>query len=204
MAGKLNRWTAWMDRQGFYIVLSICIAVIIGSAVWANIPLAPQDQGQTAGQVPDFVQSLADMTAMPSPEPTPVPMTWPLQGAVLRSYSPTQPLYQATLDAWSVHMGVDLAAEKGQTVVAAADGQVKAVGKSALRGLTLEIEHDNGVICRMMGLQSITVSGGERVRAGQAVATAGGSHPAEALDKPHLHLEFWEQGAPVEPLSLFP
>lgn len=202
MAGKLTRWTEWMDRQGFYVVLFVCIAVIVGSAIWARVPEVPQDPGMAANQPQD--ESLMSVTPRPSPEPTPVPLVRPVPGAALRPFSPTQPLYQATLDAWAAHMGVDLAAEPGQAVLAPADGEIRSIGKSALHGLTLELEHASGLVCRMMGLQSVTVAEGTVVRAGQTIATAGGAHPAEALDKPHLHVELWQDGVAVDPLSLFP
>lgn len=204
MAGKLTRWAKWMDRQGFYVVLFVCVAVIVGSAIWARVPQASTEPGMAANQAPDFLESLEDVTPRPSAEPTPAPLVRPVSGAVLRPFSPTQPLYQATLDAWAAHMGVDLAIDPEQEVLAPADGQVLSIKKSALHGLTLELEHSDGLICRMMGLESVTVSEGSIVRAGQTVATAGGTHPAEALDKPHLHLELWRDGQAVDPLSLFP
>ena len=204
MAGKLTRWAEWMDRQGFYVVLFVCVAVIVGSAIWARVPQAPTDPGLAANQEPDFMESLANVTPRPSPEPTPIPLVRPVSGAVLRPYSPLQPVYQATLDAWAAHMGVDLAADLGQAVLAPADGKVLSVGKSALHGLTLELELTGGLVCRMMGLQSTSVTAGEAVRAGQTVAAAGGTHPAEALDKPHLHVELWQDGKSVDPLSFFP
>ncbi|HML47994.1 MAG TPA: hypothetical protein PKE04_14730, partial [Clostridia bacterium] len=56
MAGKLTRWAEWMDRQGFYVVLFVCVAVIVGSGIWAQVPQAPTDPGMAVDQ--DFPASI--------------------------------------------------------------------------------------------------------------------------------------------------
>jgi murein DD-endopeptidase MepM/ murein hydrolase activator NlpD len=207
MEKKLNRWAAWMDRQGFYVVLLVCVTVIAGSALWARVPISTQElPAQTVGQDPAFIDRLAEMTRTPEPTavPTPTPeppLTYPLTASstTLRSFSPTTPLYQPTLDAYAVHPGLDLAVEQGQPVQAMADGIVSSLYTDPLHGLCLEIDHGQGRIARFAGLRSASVTTGDNVRAGQTVAAAGGKHPAEALDPPHLHVEWLVNGQPEDP-----
>ncbi|MCL2544403.1 MAG: M23 family metallopeptidase [Clostridia bacterium] len=64
----MRGWSAFMERQGFYVMLGVCVAVIVGTAIWTRSgspPLAPPEylqQGAQAGSEAEFVQRLSDVT----------------------------------------------------------------------------------------------------------------------------------------------
>lgn len=75
-----------------------------------------------------------------------------------------------------LHRGVDMAAAIGDTVLAAADGKVIACEGRTYNGgygMTVLIDHGDGVHTLYAHLDSIAVAVGDCVTAGQAIATAG-------------------------------
>ena len=52
--------------------------------------------------------------------------------------------YNETTRDWRVHNGVDIAAEEGTPVMAAADGQVYTVYEDETMGTTVVIRHEDG------------------------------------------------------------
>lgn len=51
----------------------------------------------------------------------------PLEGEIYKDYSESTLIYSETLEEWTVHLGVDIKAEKGTPVVAAEDGTVESI-----------------------------------------------------------------------------
>ena len=68
----------------------------------------------------------------------------PVSGAEIFGYSMEALSYNQTTRDWRVHNGIDLAAEAGTQVVAAADGEVYAVCEDEALGHTVIIHHDDG------------------------------------------------------------
>ena len=57
-----------MERQGFYVMLGVCVAIIVGTAIWTRSAAPPatppeylQQQGAEAGSEAEFVQRLSDV-----------------------------------------------------------------------------------------------------------------------------------------------
>ncbi|MDR1570303.1 MAG: M23 family metallopeptidase [Oscillospiraceae bacterium] len=195
-----------MEKRGFYVTLAVCLAVVVGSALWARIPIEEEPQSLAVGEGPSFIQRFAEMmrTATPgpivSPTPTPEPKwTRPVSGGILRAFSPDALIYQQTMDAWAAHSGVDLKVAAKEPILAPRDGKVAFVGQIARYGLTLEIELADGSLLRMMGLNAAYVNAGDSVREGETVAQAGGSNPSESLDAAHVHIEWIVDGKPADP-----
>lgn len=95
------------------------------------------------------------------------------------------------------HAGVDLAAPRGTSIAAAGDGQVIFAGKRRGYGNTVVIEHADGRRTLYAHAERLLVRSGERVRAGQPIATVGTTGRATG---PHLHFEVIEAGRRVDPL----
>ena len=87
---------------------------------------------------------------------------------------------------WRAHTGVDFAAEKGASVLAAADGTVSDVSVQGVMGQTVQITHAGGLITWYCGLDQKTVQKGDTVKAGDKIGTVG-TVPGEAADASHLH-----------------
>lgn len=110
---------------------------------------------------------------------------WPLNGAVLRSFGPGND-------------GLDIAAKKGTTVKAVADGTV-VYGGSALKGygLLVILQHGGNVMTAYAHTSELLVGEGEKVRAGQSIARSGVGPGNKAV----LHFEVRSKGRPVDPMK---
>jgi murein DD-endopeptidase MepM/ murein hydrolase activator NlpD len=96
------------------------------------------------------------------------------------------------------HRGLDIAAARGTPVAAAAEGQVVFAGYQHGYGNTVLIEHADGRQTRYAHADELKVVAGERVAAGQVVATVGSTGRSTGA---HLHFEVLENGRQVDPLK---
>ena len=99
------------------------------------------------------------------------------------------------------HDGIDLVARPGEPVYAAAAGTVVSVERSAGGlGNVVEISHGNGFVTRYACLSDVSVSRGNRVKAGKQIGTVGISRGSFA---PHLHYEVRCKGKVLDPVHHF-
>jgi len=96
------------------------------------------------------------------------------------------------------HKGVDIAMPVGREVPAAQAGHVAFAGEQGAYGLTVVINHGNGVSTRYAHLSEIKVASGDPVGNGQTIALSGATG---RVTGPHLHFEVLENGEPVDPAS---
>lgn len=126
--------------------------------------------------------------------------TLPVDGDVIKNYASDNLVYSNTLDEWTVHLGIDYAAEKTSIVKAAAAGTVKSIKSDPRYGLTVVIEHANGFTSMYANLLSTEfISVGEEVSQGQTIATVGNTATFEVADETHLHFEILKDGVNVDP-----
>jgi len=94
------------------------------------------------------------------------------------------------------HAGVDLKVAYGQDVRTAAGGVVKFAGDQSGYGLTVVVDHGDGLETRYAHLSSSGVQTGDSVAAGQAIARSGNSGRTTGA---HLHFEVRQNGQPIDP-----
>jgi peptidoglycan hydrolase-like protein with peptidoglycan-binding domain len=94
------------------------------------------------------------------------------------------------------HAGLDFAAATGTPVTAAAAGRVAFAGYDDGWGLTIVLDHGNGLRTRYAHLSATTVSLGASVAAGARVGRVGATGHATG---PHLHFEVTVRGANADP-----
>jgi murein DD-endopeptidase MepM/ murein hydrolase activator NlpD len=98
------------------------------------------------------------------------------------------------------HYGTDYALCEGDNILAFADGKVVTVQSFSGYGLTLIIDHGDGVTTLYAHCSQILVAVGEKVTAGQTVALAGQTGRATG---PHLHFEVEIDGVRYNPELCF-
>lgn len=100
------------------------------------------------------------------------------------------------------HQGVDIGAAPGTPVLAPAAGDVSFAGnRGDTKGNVVELNHANGYRSLFAHLQRIDVAPGSHVQAGDRLGTVGSSGKVTG---PHLHLEVFHHGKPVNPASVMP
>ncbi|HYV48542.1 MAG TPA: M23 family metallopeptidase [Myxococcaceae bacterium] len=123
-------------------------------------------------------------------------LIWPIEPVTVTSLFGRR--FHPILKIYRQHSGVDLAADVGQTVSAAARGTVLRAEFAGEGGNLLEISHGPMMTTRYEHLSVFLVSLGEVVQQGQPIGLAGESGVATG---PHLHFELWRDGKPCDPLE---
>lgn len=122
---------------------------------------------------------------------------WPVVGeARLSSYY--GPRYHPLSQNWRRHRGVDIALPIGTPIFAPEDGVVKWVRRGKKNGLSMAIDHPNGVMTLYLHTKRILVQPGQMVRHGQLIALSGNTGRTTG---PHLHYEVIANYRPVNPLD---
>jgi murein DD-endopeptidase MepM/ murein hydrolase activator NlpD len=128
---------------------------------------------------------------------SPSRLLWPVDdGRFGRGYG-----YVRTTRPDLIHNGVDIAADEGEVVRAAADGIV-VYSDNGLHGYgnAVVILHRNGWATLYAHNSRTTVQAGYRVRRGERIALVGHTGIAHG---PHVHFELWHHGHAVDPVALF-
>ncbi len=107
----------------------------------------------------------------------------PLYGVITSRYGYRD---HPIIDDSSFHTGIDIAAKKGSTVAAFADGKVLEAGKNNIYGNYILIEHKDGIRSFYGHNSKLTVKKGQSVKIGQKIAEVGSTGMSTG---PHLHFE---------------
>ncbi|HVW66441.1 MAG TPA: peptidoglycan DD-metalloendopeptidase family protein [Candidatus Peribacteraceae bacterium] len=135
-----------------------------------------------------------------------VHFVWPV--APLKGISAhfNDPQYVATFGV--PHHAVDIPVPQGSIVGAAADGVVEKVSDQGMGFNSLIIRHSNGMTTLYGHVIKFLVKEGDTVHAGQPVALSGGTPGTPGAGPmttgPHLHLAFYKNGKPVDPMQYLP
>ena len=176
---------------------------------WKDIAVAngiDPDVPVRAGQrllIPTVLAAPAAASAkgpsMAAPIPAPaaeakVRFAWPLaERKVRRSFAPRS--------AASHHDGIDIPAEEGKAVRAAAAGKVIFAGDKDDYGKLVIVQHEGGWHTAYGFLSKLTVAQGDAVGLGERVGLVGRTGLAKGSE---LHFEIRKDNAPVDPVGLLP
>jgi RHS repeat-associated protein len=101
------------------------------------------------------------------------------------------------------HQGVDIGAEPGTPVVAAAGGTAQNKSNPGGYGIYIDIDHGEGLTTRYAHLQSSSVENGKLVRGGDEIGKVGRTGNLSPQTKAHLHFEVRRNGELQNPLDWF-
>ncbi|SHE97458.1 M23 family metallopeptidase [Desulforamulus putei] len=95
------------------------------------------------------------------------------------------------------HEGVDIGAVEGATIVAPEKGRVVWSAPRGTYGLTVILDHGNGIRSLYAHCSKLLVREGQQVDRNQPIAAVGNTGRSTG---PHLHMEILRQGVPLDPL----
>ena len=210
-------------NKGYYIALILCAAaigitgyvyyrnadqmeevaleetyedILVGTIGTEDVPvIATQPQTQPRATTP--------ATQATTPAPTvkkSFKVVSPVSGEEIFGYSMEALSYNQTTRDWRVHNGIDLAAEEGAPVCAAADGQVYTIYEDDTLGHTVVIRHSDGYTTRYASLsETAAVNPGDFVNAGQTIGYAADSAIVETTLGSHVHFSVTQHDEPMDP-----
>ena len=94
------------------------------------------------------------------------------------------------------HNGIDIAVPLGTPVHSVAAGTVVYAGLRSGYGLTVLIEHDNGMVTLYGHNSKLAAEKGQAVKKGEVIALAGSTGRSTG---PHVHFEAWQSGNNITP-----
>lgn len=95
------------------------------------------------------------------------------------------------------HLGTDIAASPGESVLATLDGTVILSSYTAETGYLIMVQHNQGFISVYKHCGSLLKKEGETVKGGEAIALVGNTSGKDD-DGPHLHFELWMHGRALD------
>lgn len=122
------------------------------------------------------------------------PSIWPLKGWVTSEFGLRRSPFTRGRD---FHDGIDIAAQWGTPVVAAADGVVTYAGYKGGLGKAVIIDHGFGIKSYYGHTSEVFVHEGQKISRGAMVAHVGSTGHSTG---PHLHYEIHVDGIAVDPM----
>ena len=211
------------SSKGYYIALILCAAAIwitgyvfyrndgevqeisleetyadvlvgtMGTEDVAVIATEPQSR-------PDTPSVPKESTVPPTTEKRVMKTVSPVSGEEIFGYSMEALSYNQTTRDWRVHNGIDLAAEAGAQVMAAADGVGHSVREDEALGHTVTIRHDEGyTTCYSSLAEEVLVKAGDLVTAGQTIGCAADTAITESTLGSHVHFSVTHHDKPMDP-----
>lgn len=124
----------------------------------------------------------------------------PCSGRIIAECSVEDLVYCTAMDDWRTHNGTDYAASEGESVFAAADGKVSKVYSDDMLGVTVVIDHGEGLSTLYASLGNLDfIKAGTQVKQGDLIGNIGKSCALEKNLEPHLHFEVLKNGVPQNP-----
>jgi murein DD-endopeptidase MepM/ murein hydrolase activator NlpD len=115
----------------------------------------------------------------------------------LTFFSPVKGMVTSDFDPLRKHFGIDIVAARDEVIKSVQDGTVIFSGWTVETGYVIGIQHPGNVISIYKHNSVLLKKEGNIVHAGETVAIIGES--GELSTGPHLHLELWINGVPVNP-----
>ena len=203
--------------KGYYIALVLCATAIgiSGYLYYRNVTDTPSTQVDTT--TPSVLAGVTDREDVPviatQPSDSGATQPWtentapnvfktmaPVEGETVAEYAMDCLSYNRTTRDWRVHNGVDIAAEEGTPVMAAADGTVYTVYDDETMGTTVVIRHEEGYTTKYSCLaQEVMVAAGDTVTMGQQIGCVGTTALLESALEPHVHFSVTCDNEVVDP-----
>ncbi len=226
---KSTSVSTFLRRNAVYFVLALCV-IALGIAttfvlidrsktISEELNTPPTIEQETPVQKPDQtpnpdtpvqnpdtlnpdtpVQNPDESTQPTQPVVEPISFIMPIANASsIQSYSDTM-VFNSTLNRYTAHLAIDFFAPEGTEVLAVYGGTVKSVETTLLKGVTVTIDHGDGLITVYNSLaDGDMVSVGMKVNKGDVIGEVSTTNRQEYKSGAHLHFEVIENGETINP-----
>lgn len=223
MANRTQKITDFFRKNVNYFIFLLCLTVVAAVSValivnanknknpvidtgndnQATLPDEPKDP---ASEQPDEPVVNPDEPKDPSAEDPDDPVSnviifdMPVNGTIIKDYVGASVVYNSTLNKYTGHKAIDFGAEEGASVKACYGGTVKEITESKLTGITIVIDHGNGLLSYYNGVEvKEGLEAGATVNKGDEIGYVSLNNRTEYKDGAHLHFEVTENGVKVDP-----
>ena len=115
-------------------------------------------------------------------------MLWPVNGPIVMDYSVETGVFDKTLEQYRTHDSICIAANVGESVLAAADGVVLAITGSDEKGNMVALDHGNGWCTTYSQIDNISLAEGQIVKQGDVIGCI--AQPTKYGSALGSHLDF--------------
>lgn len=221
----------WKMSKGVYISLAVCMLLIAAVGIYSAVRSASNLVSESLENVENVsvsnegIDNLLpkdvfgegekqknDEETLTIPEKNEQEvLNWrePVEGTLKKEFSHGELVFSETMNDYRTHSGIDIAASDGEAVVSVARGTIKDVYLDPLWGMTVEVDHGNGIVSVYKNLSETLPEGiksGVYVQDGGIIGAVSSSALVEIGELPHLHFEVYKDGVaqdPVEELSIY-
>ncbi len=220
MKEKTTKALSFMKKNAIYFILGLCV-LAIGLSVTLmlltkdNSTLSEPDHTVQTPPVEDETpddKPTGDLGAEDKPVENPTPdmpsepvvteitFIMPVANATsIEEYSETM-VFNPTLSRYTAHLATDFYAAEGTNVLAVYGGKVEKVENSLLTGVTVTIDHGDGLKTIYNSLTDAqSVVEGQTVKQGDVIGTVSTSNRQEYKSGAHLHFQVSEDGKIINP-----
>lgn len=124
------------------------------------------------------------------------PSIWPTHGWLTGTFGGRSDPFSGEP---AFHQGLDISTDKGQPVLATADGSVESASYTGDYGNLVVLKHGFGLVTRYGHLSAFAVKPGQSVKRGETIGYVGSTGRATGF---HLHYEILANGKLINPLQL--
>lgn len=182
--------TAGVGHRGTASVSAAVATTASAASARAGAALAP---ARTAGLAPASVHAVI----APTQRTSATAAVTPVEGEISSPFGLRSDPFTGEE---RFHAGVDVAAPRGTAIRSVADGEVVFSGwRRGGAGRVVEVRHADGLVTSYAHAEKTLVRAGQRVVAGEVVATVGSSGRASG---PHLHFGAARDGQPIDPSGI--
>lgn len=128
-------------------------------------------------------------------------LLWPVNGAVILSYSMDRTVYFSTLDQYKYNPAVIISGAEGDQVICGAPGTVKSIDVTAETGTTVNVDLGNGYELFYGQLKEVPVKVGDWVEAKTVLGYVSQPTKYYSVEGCNVYFEMRKDGQPVNPLE---
>ncbi len=129
-------------------------------------------------------------------------LTWPIEGAIVMNFNNEALVYDETLNLYRTNESISITADKGDEIVASADGKIIEIGSNVTDKGYVVIDHGNGYSTKYSQLvDKFIVKKGDEVRRGQIIGHIGEPTSTFARQGTHLQYTVAKNNVNIDPLK---